>query len=83
MVFALSAGRPDLLDLFRVLGFLLVSQGYDVMEEMYNEKTAAMNFVHELCKERPKGNLETFMALCIGVMNEYQVTGVHHVLLTR
>lgn len=49
-------------------------QGYDVMEEMYNEKTAAMNFVHELCKERPKGNLETFMALCVGVMNEYQVT---------
>ena len=48
-------------------------QGYDVMEEMYNEKTAAMNFVHELCKERPKGNLETFMALCVGVMNEYQV----------
>ena len=55
-------------------------QGYDVMEEMYNEKTAAMNFVHELCKERPKGNLETFMTLCIGVMNEYQVTGVKYML---
>jgi hypothetical protein len=43
------------------------------MEEMFNEKTAAMNFVHELCKVRPKGNLEAFMTLCINVMNEYQV----------
>ena len=48
-------------------------QGYDVIEEIYNEKTAAMNFVHELCKTRTKGNLEAFMTLCIAVMNEYQV----------
>lgn len=52
---------------------VMLMQGYDVMEEMYNEKTAAMNFVHELCKVRTKGNLEAFMALCINVMNEYQV----------
>ncbi len=51
-------------------------QGYDVMEEMYNEKTAAMNFVHELCKCRTKGNLEAFMTLCINVMNEYNVGSV-------
>lgn len=51
-------------------------QGYDVMEEMYNEKTAAMNFVHELCKCRTKGNLEAFMTLCINVMNEYNVRPV-------
>ncbi|EIE23737.1 ARM repeat-containing protein [Coccomyxa subellipsoidea C-169] len=49
-----------------------IRKGYDVMEEMYNEKTAAMNFVHELCKTRTKGNLETFMGLCVNVMNEYQ-----------
>lgn len=48
-------------------------QGYDVMEEMYNEKTAAMNFVTELCQSRTKGNLEAFMGLCVNVMNEYQV----------
>lgn len=47
-------------------------QGYDIMEEMYNSKTAAMNLVHELCKLRPRGNLDTFMELCIGVMNEFQ-----------
>ena len=42
------------------------------MEEMYNSKTAAMNLVHELCKLRPRGNLDTFMELCVGVMNEFQ-----------
>ncbi len=48
-------------------------QGYDVMEEMYNAKTAAMNFVQEVCKVRQKGNLPDFMNICIGVMNEYKV----------
>jgi hypothetical protein len=43
------------------------------MEEMYNEKTAAVNFLHELCKVRVKGNLDAFMGLCIGVMNDYLV----------
>lgn len=49
-------------------------QGYDVLEEMYNAKTAAMNFVHEVCKVRAKGNLEDFMNICIGVINEYKVS---------
>ncbi|BDA47636.1 Importin-7 [Coccomyxa sp. Obi] len=52
-----------------------IRKGYDVMEEMYNEKTAAMNFVHELCKCRTKGNLEAFMTLCINVMNDYNAAG--------
>ena len=48
-------------------------QGYDVMEEMYNAKTAAMNFVQEVCKVRAKGNLPDFMTVCIGAMTEYKV----------
>ena len=59
------------------IGGVVCWQGYDVMEEMYSEKTAAVNFLHELCKVRTKGNLEAFMALCIGVMNEYQVLAQH------
>lgn len=55
-------------------------QGYDVMEELYNAKTAAINFVHEVCKVRAKGNLEDFMGICVGVMNEYKVC---HFLLRR
>jgi hypothetical protein len=48
-------------------------QGYDIMEEMYNTKTAAMNFIHELCSKRPKGNLDQTMGLIIGVMNSFAV----------
>jgi hypothetical protein len=42
------------------------------MEEMYNSKTAAMNLVHELCKLRPRGNLDTFIELCVSTMNDFQ-----------
>ncbi|KAK9839718.1 hypothetical protein WJX81_008385 [Elliptochloris bilobata] len=54
-----------------------IRKGYDIMEEMYNSKTAAMNLVHELCKLRPRGNLDTFMKLCVGVMNEFQAAGAN------
>ena len=36
-------------------------QGYDIMEDIYSTKTAAMNFLHELCKARAKGNLDMLM----------------------
>jgi importin-7 len=35
-------------------------QGYDIMEEMYSPKSAASNFLHELCEARQK-NLDPFM----------------------
>ncbi|CAL5220954.1 g3058 [Coccomyxa viridis] len=54
-----------------------IRKGYDVMEEMYNAKTAAMNFVQEVCKVRQKGNLADFMSICIGVMNEYKAAGAN------
>lgn len=38
-------------------------QGYDIMEDIYSTRTAAMSFLHELCKARPKGNLEPLMAV--------------------
>ena len=43
------------------------------MEEMYNTKTAAMNFIQEVCKVRAKGHLADFMHILVGVMNEYKV----------
>lgn len=33
------------------------------MEDIYSTKTAAMSFVHELCKARAKGNLDMLMAV--------------------
>ena len=53
------------------------AQGYDIMEEMYNQKTAAINFVQELCKTRSKATLHTIMSLAVQVMNEFQVGLVH------
>ena len=47
-------------------------QGYDIMEEMYNQKTAAINFIQELCKSRVKASLQTVMSIAVQVMNEYQ-----------
>jgi hypothetical protein len=38
-----------------------VLQGYDIMEDIYSAKTAAMTFLHELCKARAKGNLDMLM----------------------
>ena len=47
-------------------------QGYDIIEEMYSSKTAAMNFIHEVCKMRAKAALDAFMVLIVKVMNAYQ-----------
>lgn len=33
------------------------------MEDIYSTRTAAMNFLHELCKARAKGNLDMLMAV--------------------
>ncbi len=33
------------------------------MEDIYSTKTAAMSFVHELCKARAKGSLDMLMAV--------------------
>ena len=51
-------------------------QGYDIMEEMYNQKTSAITFVQELCKSRCKASLHTVMGLASQVLQEYQVR--HH-----
>ena len=38
-----------------------VRKGYDIIEDIYSTKTAAMNFVHELCKARAKASLDMLM----------------------
>lgn len=49
-----------------------IRKGYDIMEDIYSTKTAAMSFVHELCKARAKGSLDMLMAHLVGVLNEYK-----------
>eukprot|EP00884_Botryococcus_braunii_P004058 jgi/Botrbrau1/13653/Bobra.0292s0003.1 len=48
-----------------------IRKGYDIMEEIYNTKTAAINFIHELCSKRPKGNLDNFMSHIAGIMTSF------------
>ncbi len=49
-------------------------QGYDILEDMYGAKTAAMNFVHEICKTRAKGILDGFMGTLISALSAFQVS---------
>ncbi|KAK9818968.1 hypothetical protein WJX74_009075 [Apatococcus lobatus] len=53
-----------------------IRKGYDILEDMYSPKTAAMNFVHEICKTRAKGGiLEGFMGTIITVLSSNQKAG--------
>lgn len=56
-------------------------QGYDLIEDMYSAKTAAMNLVSELCKQRTKSTLDPFMRFIVQVMTEYQV--IQHATLPQ
>ncbi|KAL4855989.1 Importin beta-like SAD2 [Chlorella vulgaris] len=58
-----------------------IRKGYDIMEDMYSSKTAAMSFLHELCKARAKGNLDMLMAHLVDVCNTYK--GAHPVAPTE
>ncbi|KAK9824621.1 hypothetical protein WJX72_011782 [[Myrmecia] bisecta] len=49
-----------------------IRKGYDIIEDMYSAKTAAMNFVHQLFKSRAKGTLDIFMGLIVSVFAEHQ-----------
>lgn len=48
-----------------------VRKGYDIMEEMYSAKSAASNFLHELCKSRPK-NMKAFMDQVTAIFAQYR-----------
>ncbi|KAK9813831.1 hypothetical protein WJX73_000701 [Symbiochloris irregularis] len=54
-----------------------IRKGYDIMEEIYNQKTSAINFVQELCKARSKACLHTVMTLASQAMTEYQAAGAN------
>jgi len=47
-----------------------VRKGYDIIEDMYSPRTAAMNFVAELVRVRPKENLHTFLGHLVQVFTQ-------------
>ncbi|EPS68871.1 hypothetical protein M569_05897, partial [Genlisea aurea] len=48
-----------------------VRKGYDIIEDLYSPRTAAMDFVCELVRKRGKENLHKFASLIVEVFNRY------------
>lgn len=48
-----------------------VRKGYDIIEDMYSPRTAAINFISELFRKRGKENLQKFLAFIVGVFQQY------------
>lgn len=43
----------------------------DIIEDMYNPRTAAINFISELVRKRGKENLQKFLAFVVEVFGRY------------
>jgi len=46
-----------------------IRKGYDIIEDMYSPRTAAVNFMVELCRCRAKENMPKLMAFFIQIFN--------------
>ncbi|KAL1557023.1 secondary alcohol dehydrogenase (SADH2) [Salvia divinorum] len=48
-----------------------VRKGYDIIEDLYSPRTAAMDFVSELVRKRQKENLQKFLLFIVDVFKRY------------
>uniref|UniRef100_A0A1D1XYP0 Putative importin-7 n=1 Tax=Anthurium amnicola TaxID=1678845 RepID=A0A1D1XYP0_9ARAE len=48
-----------------------VRKGYDIIEDLYSPRTAAMDFVSELVRKRGKGNLQKFIQFIVEIFRRY------------
>ncbi|KAL0432978.1 UNVERIFIED_CONTAM: Importin beta-like SAD2 [Sesamum latifolium] len=48
-----------------------VRKGYDIIEDLYSPRTAAMDFVSELVRKRGKDNLQKFLLFIVEVFKRY------------
>ncbi|XP_024396720.1 importin beta-like SAD2 [Physcomitrium patens] len=48
-----------------------VRKGYDIIEDMYSPRTAAINFISELVRKRGKENWQKFLAFIVEVFRRY------------
>ncbi|KAI3459723.1 hypothetical protein Pfo_016386 [Paulownia fortunei] len=48
-----------------------VRKGYDIIEDLYSPRTAAMDFVSELVRKRGKENLQKFLLFIVEVFKRY------------
>ncbi|XP_051118176.1 importin beta-like SAD2 [Andrographis paniculata] len=48
-----------------------VRKGYDIIEDLYSPRTAALDFVSELVRKRGKENLQKFLLFIVNVFKRY------------
>lgn len=65
----LSFGEEDV-ELWRDDPHEYVRKGYDVIEDIYSSKTAAMGVIDSLCASRKKSQLDPIMAHIVSIMTE-------------
>ncbi|EHA8588685.1 importin beta-like SAD2 [Cocos nucifera] len=53
-----------------------VRKGYDIIEDLYSPRTAAMDFVSELVRKRGKGNLQKFIQFIVDIFRRYDEASV-------
>ncbi|KQJ82085.1 importin beta-like SAD2 isoform X2 [Brachypodium distachyon] len=53
-----------------------VRKGYDIIEDLYSPRTAAMDFVSELVRKRGKGNLQKFVHFIVEIFRRYDEASV-------
>ncbi|CAN4120945.1 unnamed protein product [Withania somnifera] len=49
-----------------------VRKGYDIIEDLYSPRTAAMDFVSELVRKRGKENLQKFVLFIVEIFKRYE-----------
>nr|GEV10139.1 importin beta-like SAD2 [Tanacetum cinerariifolium] len=49
-----------------------VRKGYDIIEDLYSPRTAAMDFVTELVRKKGKENLQKFILFIVEIFKRYQ-----------
>ncbi|CAH2059895.1 unnamed protein product [Thlaspi arvense] len=49
-----------------------VRKGYNIIEDLYSPRTAAMDFVNELVRKRGKENLPKFVQFVVGIFRSYE-----------
>ncbi|XP_072981039.1 importin beta-like SAD2 [Typha angustifolia] len=55
-----------------------VRKGYDIIEDLYSPRTAAMDFVSELVRKRGKGNLQKFIQFIVEIFRRYDETSIEY-----
>ncbi|KAK2986662.1 hypothetical protein RJ640_010118 [Escallonia rubra] len=55
-----------------------VRKGYDIIEDLYSPRTAAMDFVSELVRKRGKENLQKFILFIVEIFKRYDEASLEY-----